>query len=152
MESVIFKKTCRELILFNLDVQLMNFEFSGSRAVSEGRSFHPTPSLGGTNTDSNMTPKRGVSCCGRGQRVSRIILETQFKRDAKLRDRNNGQEKCICSDIEIHLGSAWKHKAPQCRTESLHSCVLNWLLFWTDFSPLLAQTEYHCRRPSLAVP
>lgn len=41
VESVIFKKTCRELILFNLDVQLMNFEFSGSRAVSEGGPFIP---------------------------------------------------------------------------------------------------------------
>lgn len=69
-----------------------------------------------------MAPERGASCCGRGQCVSRIILETHFERDAKLRDRNNAQEKFVCSDIEIHLGSAWKHRVPQCRTESL-TCV-----------------------------
>lgn len=73
---------CRKCLSCNLNVQLINFEFSGSKVLSWRAALFP-------HCGSNMTPwskcrvwhmrqKRGLSYCTEGQRISKVPWKYVF--------------------------------------------------------------------------
>lgn len=158
---------CRKCLSCNLNVQLINFEFSGSKVLSWRAALFP-------HCGSNMTPwskcrvwhmrqKRGLSYCTEGQRISKVpwkyvfgkiilretaasIRATVLKESVKSFRQRNTLGFCTETLLKVRF--------PQQR--SGYSSV-----YWTDlcsrrtvgifFFLCLFRLDSHCERPSLTV-